>query len=147
MSGRFEIAIPVLAVVDAREPVAAVFERVVGAEQAGLHLLRFGTVAAEDEHVPDGHLAERFREDIVQVPPRPEILEIRLISLLRGLQVETVVTGIVEEVALDSPGLAVHLFPLGARIDVHLEVLGLEHPLIGRSGRLPEARWASPAWA
>ena len=64
VSGARSFGVPVLAVEDAREAVAAVLDGVVGAEQAALDLRRLGAVAAADEDVAEGQLAEHLLEEV-----------------------------------------------------------------------------------
>ena len=54
---------------------------------ARLELLRLRTFAAADEHVADGHLAERFLEQVVEILARGEAVEIRLVLLLDLCQI------------------------------------------------------------
>ncbi len=56
----FIAGIPVFAVVDFGNAIAAVFQAVIGAEQTAFDFLRLGRFAAADEHVADRHLAETF---------------------------------------------------------------------------------------
>ena len=74
---RGRLRIPVLAVVDPREAVAAVLDLVVAAEQAGLHALDVGRVAAADAQMSDHQIAEHFGEQIVEIGARTDPLEER----------------------------------------------------------------------
>ena len=75
---RVELRIPVLAVVNAREAVAAVFDFVIRAEKADLQRLHFRNVAAADEHVADIDFAKHLREEVIQIVARGDAVEIRL---------------------------------------------------------------------
>ena len=95
--------IPVFAVVDAREAVAAVVDGVVRAEQAGVRRV-IGLAGTANEHVADGDFAEHFFEEVIQIVARADAVKVRLVALLDFREVEAVVVGVVEEVALDAPG-------------------------------------------
>ena len=58
----FVAGIPVLAVIDFRDAIAAVFQAVIGAEETAFHLLRLGGFAATEKHVAHRHLAKAFLE-------------------------------------------------------------------------------------
>lgn len=62
-----ELRVPVFAIVDAGEAIAAVFDFVVGAEKTDGNAFDFGTVAAADEEVADGEVAHGFFKDVIQV--------------------------------------------------------------------------------
>src|SRR6185503_4405970 len=70
-------------------------------------------------------------EEITQVSTVSERRQIWLIFFGGRLQVETVVIRVVEEVALDTPRLVVHLFPLSPGIDIDLHVLGFDLSFTG----------------
>jgi len=53
-------------------------------------------------------------------------------------KIESVVSGVVEEVTLDAPSLLVHLFPFGARIHPDLNARGFQ----GAAGRTGRGGWA-----
>ena len=50
---RAQIGIPIFAVINARETVAAIFDGIIGTQQPHFDLLEFRNVAAADEHVAD----------------------------------------------------------------------------------------------
>src|SRR6267154_545502 len=50
----------------------------------------------------------------------------RSVLLLRGIDVQSVVMRVVQEVALDAPYLVVHLVPFGARVNVNLHLVELQ---------------------
>ena len=70
-----------------------------------------------DEHVADLDFAEHFVAEVGELAARGEAGEVGLIFGFDFVDVEAVEMGIVEEVALDAPGFAVHLASLGAGID------------------------------
>jgi hypothetical protein len=107
---------PVLPAEDFGDAVAAVFDLVVGAQQAGLGAV-VGLVRPVDEHVADGDFAQHLGGEIGELGARGEAVEIRLVFGLDLGNAEAVGVGIVEEVALDAPGFVVDLPPLGAGID------------------------------
>src|SRR5262249_36003406 len=81
-----------------------------------------------------------FREEIVQIAPAGDVVEVRQESLTRRLEIEAVEAGVVEEVAFDAPDFVIHLLPLGARIDAHLDVVELEQTVagLGRGGGIDD---------
>jgi hypothetical protein len=107
---------PVLAAEDLGDAIAAVFDLVVRAEQAGRGAV-LGRVRPADEHVADGELAQHLRGEIGELVARCETIEIGLVAGLDLGNAEAVGVGVVEEVALDAPGFVVDLAPLGAGID------------------------------
>ncbi len=64
---RMQIGIPVLAIVDMREPVAAVGDRVIGAEQADFDLGHVRIGAAAHEHVPDRDVSQHLAEQEIEI--------------------------------------------------------------------------------
>ena len=54
----FIARIPILSVVYLGNPIAVVFQAVVGAQQSDLHLLRLWRFSAAHEHVADRHLSQ-----------------------------------------------------------------------------------------
>ena len=117
--------IPILAVVDARETIAAVFDGVVGAEQSGEHPFYIRRIAAACAKMADGEFAQHFLEQIIQFTAGAEGIEVWLVFLFRGFEIEAVIVGVVEEIALDVPHFVIHLLPLQAWIYAHLDALGL----------------------
>ena len=76
--------------------------------------------------MPDGDLAHHVGEDVAQIAARHHRLEIRLVLLDRGREIEAVQVRVVEELALDPPRVVIHLLPLGARIRSHFDVVGVQ---------------------
>src|SRR5262249_11763402 len=101
-----------LAVEYLREPVAAVLDFVVASEQAGLHALDVGRLAAADAQMADDEVAEHFGEEIIEIGARADAFDEALVPLFRLPQVQPVEARVVEEVALDAPRLVEHLRPL-----------------------------------
>ena len=114
---RAQLRVPILAVVDAGEAVAAILDGVVGAEESAGHVGNFGEVAATDAQMADGEAAERFLEKIIQIDARAYAFEVRLIELLGGREVEPMEAGVVEEIAFQTEGFVVHLLPFGQWVD------------------------------
>src|SRR5688572_24756179 len=79
----------------------------------------------------DRQLTEHFLEKITQVSAVSERIKVRLVLLRRRLQVQAVVVRVIEKVALNAPGLAVHLLPLGPRVNIDLHVFGLDLSFAG----------------
>jgi hypothetical protein len=67
--------------------------------------------------VADGDFAEHLGGEVGELGAGGEAVEIRLVFCLDFGNAEAVSVGVVEEVALDAPGLVVDLLPLGAGID------------------------------
>ena len=78
--------------------------------------------AAVDIEVADGDIAEHLLEEMDEIVTRGETGEVRLETLTRRRPVEAVKVRVVEEIALDPPGIVIHLPPFFARIDVRLEL-------------------------
>ena len=117
---RAEVRVPVSAAVDRLEAESAVRDLVVGAEQADGH--RLGLVeplAAAQEAVADGELAEHHPDHAVQVVPRGQVRKELFILVPDGIPVGTVHVRRVEVVAVDPPGFAEDLGPFGAGLDPH----------------------------
>ncbi len=107
---------PVLTVVDLGELVAIVVDRVVGAEQPGLRRIRRSMRTAH-EHVADLNFAEHLDAQVGELVARRQTVEVGLVLGLDLGEIEPVIVRIVEKIALQMPGLAIHLPPLGARIE------------------------------
>ena len=93
----------------------------------------------------DRDLAHHVGEDVAQIAPCHHRLEIRLVLADRGREIEAMEIRVVEELALDSPRVVVHLLPLGARIRLHFDVVGVQRarprgPAGRRAVRLRAAR-------
>jgi hypothetical protein len=70
------------------------------------------------KHVADGDLAQHLRREIGELGPRGQPVEIGLVLGLDLGNAQAVGVRVVEEVALDAPGLVVDLPPLGAGIEL-----------------------------
>ena len=125
-----QLGVPVLPAVDAPEAVAAPIDREVGAEEPGLDRRQVGLIAALHEQVPNRELAEHLLEQIVEVRAAGEPLEVGLVPLLGRHEIETMMVGVVEEVALDAPRLVVHLSPFREGIDLDFHLVELERLLL-----------------
>ena len=128
---RLEFRVPVLAVEDVFETVAAVGDLVVGAQQSDFDLLDLRFRAAAHPQVADDEIADHFAEQIVQVAPAGHPVEKRRINPLGLLQVQPVKVRVVEEIAFDAPDLVIHLPPLGRRVNIHFHVVQFERALAG----------------
>ena len=107
--------IPIFTVIHAGETIPAVFQLEVAAEQTRLDAFDFGLLAAEHPKVADHHVAQHFREQVIEVGTRGDSVHKRFIALFGGLEIQAVIAGIVKMVAFNTPGFAVHLPPLIAR--------------------------------
>ena len=108
---------------------------VIGAEEAGLHVFDFGCIAAAGYHVADHEVAEHFLEEVSEIFARGYVAEVGLVLLLGFLEVQAVGVAVVEPVALDVPGFAVHLFPFLDGVDADLDAAGFEGALLVAAGR------------
>ena len=124
---RAQLRGPVQAAVDLLEAVAAVLDLVVGAEQAARarSSARGGTSPPATWLWPTAsslgiHWMTRFRSPRVrQVGQERARTSSRI-----AFQSTPCMSGVVEVVAVDAPGLVEDLRPLGARIDLHLDRVG-----------------------
>ena len=66
-------------------------------------------------------LVEHLAEQVAQIGAIRHRVQVRLVELLRRLEVEAVVILVVEMVALTPPGVVKHLPPFGARVDADLD--------------------------
>src|SRR6266487_3229785 len=74
----------------------------------------------------DGQLTANHRDQITEVGAMTYVGEQRAILLKDRLPIIAVKLWIVEVLTLNSPGLAINLFPLGARIDLHFQLSDVE---------------------
>ncbi len=86
---RVQLRVPIFAAVHFGEAVSAVFNFVVGAEQAALHALHLRERAAAHKEVPDRKFAEHLLEQIVQIAAAGDRFQIGLILLLGGFPVQS----------------------------------------------------------
>src|SRR6516162_158567 len=126
----FEFWIPVLAAVDPREPIPAVLDLVVRAQEPGLYALDFRHIAARDGKVAHGQLTQHLLKQIVQIVSRSNVREIRLVFLLSGCQIQAVIAGVIEEVTLDSPNFVINLPPLSPGVHTHFQPIGFQQSLV-----------------
>src|SRR5581483_7125109 len=108
-------------------------------EAAGHRLPLERPLAAGVPAVADAQLAEHPGDDAVHVGAAGGVLQERLVLGLDGLPVGPVHVRVVEEVAVDPPGLVVDLLPLGPRLDPHLDGVEVQPAgtalAAGRAGR------------
>src|SRR5207247_7654476 len=93
---RDRLRVPILAVVNTSETIAAVLDLVVASEQPGLNAFDLRLLAAEDAQVTDDEVAEHFGEEIVQIRARADAVDKFRVPLFGPWQIETVEAGIVE---------------------------------------------------
>ena len=124
-----EFRVPVLTIEDPSEPVAPPFNRVVRTQQPTFHFLDFGDVTTTNEQMPHRHVAKHLFEQIVQIAAAGDTFQIRGVLFFSPVEVEPVVSGVVEKVALQPPCLVVHLLPLRTRVHVDLESVKLQGAL------------------
>src|SRR5262245_50415779 len=86
---RSSIWIPVFAVEDARETIAAILDLEVGSEQAGLHPPHFGLFAASDAQMRHHHVPEHLSKQVIEIGPRADAIDEGLVALLGRLQFQT----------------------------------------------------------
>ena len=126
-----QIRIPIFSVEDAREAKASIFNFVIRAKQADLHLGRFRHISAKYKHVADGYFAEHFRKEMIQIGATAGGFYIRRVFLFGCGNIQTMKVRVVQEVAFDAPHFVVHLCPLRARVGVNLHVVEFQRPLAG----------------
>ena len=115
---RAQLRVPVEAAVDLLQPIAAVGDLVVGAEQAARNVLGSASaVAAADAVMADRELARHPLQHAVEVGARRDVRQERRVLLALLRPVHAVHVRRVEVVAVDPPRLVEDLLPLGARID------------------------------
>src|SRR5271165_2693168 len=68
---------------------------------------------------------------MIDVSAASGAFQIRRILLLRGSDIQAVMVGVIEEVALDAPNLVVHLIPLDAGIGVDLHAVEIQSAIAG----------------
>src|SRR5262249_10872814 len=128
-----QVRVPVLAVVYLREAIPPVLDRIVATEQPAGDTIGIRDVAPAHVKMTDGQLTEYLLEQVVQVRSVRQRVEVGRVLPGGRLEVETVVVRVIEEVSLDAKRLAVHLLPLGSRVDVDLDVAGFQ--LMRSTGR------------
>ena len=130
---RVQARYPVGSAIDSDDAVPAVLHGVVGAEQA---YLQFGAglrkVASGDVVVADPQLAEQPLEQPVEVRASGQVREEGGVLHAHGVPVQAVHAGIVEVVAVDAPGVLVHLRPLGPWVHEDLDAVERQPALVGR---------------
>ena len=109
----------------------------VGGEEAGAHRLAAPHVAAPVVGVADVQLAEHLAQHVGEVVARGDAVGERAVLLPHAVPVDAVHLRVVEEVALQPPGLVQHLLPLVARVDAGPT---------SRRGR-PSPPWPRRPWA
>src|SRR3954468_22503675 len=107
----FIARVPVLSVIDLGDAVMVIFQSVVCAQQSAFELLRLGSLATGDEHVPNRHFAEAFLKQICEFLARGNSIQIWGVFLPDPFQIQAVIVRIVKEIALDAPSFVVNLFP------------------------------------
>src|SRR6266446_1497233 len=115
-----ELRIPILAVIDARKSIPPMLNPVISPQESHRDAFHFRTVTAPYEQMPNREFTHRFFEDVVEVRARSHSGKICRVPLLRGCQIQAVESRVVEEIALEPEGLAIHLFPFNRRLDAHL---------------------------
>src|SRR4051812_49034650 len=98
-------------------PAAAAVQPQVGAEEAKTVLRDRAVFTAAFVGVRRAELALQLPQQVRELRPRCQTLDERLVAVVDALPVDTGHIGIPEEVALQTPRLAEHLLPLGARVD------------------------------
>ncbi len=116
---RAQVRIPALVVVDARDLVAAVLDREVGAEQSARRRRHVGHVAAAHVRVADGDLGAHLVEQVVQIGAVIDVRQQRAVHLLHLRPVGAVHVRHVQIVALVAPALIEDLLELFLRIQIH----------------------------
>ena len=131
---RAQFRIPVLAAVDLGEPVAAVLDGIVGAEQPHTDRGRLRPVAAADKHMAQRQVPQHLREQVIQVVAAGDVFQEGSIEFLRGGEIQAMGVRIVQKIALDPPDLVVHLLPLGAWVYPYFHVGEFQRRIVGLQG-------------
>ena len=79
----------------------------------------------------DRELAESFVQQIGEFVTRGETVEVGRVATLSLAEIEAVMVRVIEEVALNAPGLVVHLAPRRTRLEQHLPAVELQRPIAG----------------
>src|SRR5262249_32253810 len=112
-------------------------------EQPAWHTLRLDKlIAAADPVVSDPKLAAHPLNHPVQIASRRNVREKDRVLLPHRLPISAVIVGRVEVVAIYPPRFVEHLIPLGARVDVNFNRIGID--LTGSELRLRRDRYNSP---
>ncbi len=74
----------------------------------------------------DRQLTERLADQPVEVASAGDVGQVARVVALQFGEVLAVVIRVVEEVAHEPPGLAIHLLPFGGAIDLDLQRLQVE---------------------
>src|SRR3954451_3419859 len=98
-------------------PAAAAVQPQVGAQEAETVLRHGAVVTAAFVGVRRAELALQLPDQVGELRPRAETFYQRLVAVVDALPVDAGHVRIPEEVALQTPRLAEHLPPLGARVD------------------------------
>ena len=88
-------------------------------------------------------MARHLLEEGVEVHAPLDAVQEAAVEALRPREIQAVGLGVVEEIPLQAPGLAIHLLPFGPGLDPDLEVGGLEGAFQGgeypqRPAQLPQ---------
>ena len=119
---RTQLRVPVQAAIDLLEAIAAILNRVVGAEQSARHVLRLAQeVAAADSMVADPQFAAHPLNHAIQIAASRNVRQERRILLLHRIPIGAVHVRRVEVVAIDPPGLIEYLGPLDPRVDADFD--------------------------
>src|SRR3954451_15361365 len=115
-------------------PAAAAVQPQVGAQEAETVLRHGAVVTAAFIGVRRAELTLQLPDQVGELRPRTETFHQRLVAVVDALPVDTGHVRIPEEVALQTPRLAEHLPPLGARVDFYTRAAEVQPA--ARSARL-----------
>src|SRR5262249_51251461 len=126
-----KVRVPILAVIDLGETITAVLDLIISPEQAAVVSRRLGRVASARIMMADGHIAEHFLEQVVEIGTARQTIKENPIFVRRGLKIQTVEIRVVEEITLDSPDFVVHLTPFGTGIYADLHLTNIQNTVAG----------------
>jgi hypothetical protein len=112
----------VVAAIDLANPIEAVDHVVVSAEESCGGSGSLWNIAAGRGDVRDSELAIHLADEGIQVAACRDVSQLGLVPPLHSRPIESTHGGIEEVVAQHAPGLVENLLPLGAGVELHLEV-------------------------
>src|SRR5208282_975825 len=86
---RMKLRVPIFAVENARKAVAAVLERIIGAEHSDFHCFQLRLCAASDIHVQHVEVGEHVGEEIGEIRAAGDAVKEWRVRFFGGLQIES----------------------------------------------------------
>src|SRR5260370_29614508 len=124
---RPQIRIPILTGIDPCDAVVPILNGKIRAQQADGDALLGRLVAfAAEIGVSYRQVAANHGDEITQIRTMADVGQQRVVLVIDRLPIVAMHLGVVEEFALDPPGLTIDLRPFGAGIDLHLELRNVD---------------------